>query len=424
MSSFTSPFTGTVIEPTDVSYFALSFSANTPLYWPSVVNPTQVAVARIMDCTPTTSGLSILLPEADQGAVGSDILFTNKSGTYSFTVTDASGLNGTTISPGASVYFYLTNNTTYAGVWSNTIFGLNTSVASAATLAGAGLTVVSGQLATTSNISQVSVAPTLTDASRGVTYVWTAGVGSITLPSTTGLSAGWWIGFRNNGTGTLTFNRTNTELINGNTNIQTNSGDSGFIYYDIGSGNFFTVGWVVASNVTFTAASYDVDSISGGSLSLTAYAPILQTYLALSGSRSSNLLVTLPAVTQYYVISNAVPNTVGYAISFQASGSSVAPIVISPEATATLLCTGGNLLVITQSIISSFTAPATGTAAAPEFTFSADPASGMYLIGTSQLGLAANGRNILNMNYTNTAAPTMSTPGTFTALQGISGGGF
>ena len=424
MSSFTSPFTGTVIEPTDVSYFALSFSSNTPLYWPSVVNPTQVAVARIMDCTPTTSGLSILLPEADQGAVGSDILFTNKSGTYSFTVTDASGLNGTTISPGASVYFYLTNNTTYAGVWSNTIFGLNTSVASAATLAGAGLTVVSGQLATTSNISQVSVAPTLTDASRGVTYVWTAGVGSITLPSTTGLSAGWWIGFRNNGTGTLTFNRTNTELINGNTNIQTNSGDSGFIYYDIGSGNFFTVGWVVASNVTFTAASYDVDSISGGSLSLTAYAPILQTYLALSGSRSSNLLVTLPAVTQYYVISNAVPNTVGYAISFQASGSSVAPIVISPEATATLLCTGGNLLVITQSIISSFTAPATGTAAAPEFTFSADPASGMYLIGTSQLGLAANGRNILNMNYTNTAAPTMSTPGTFTALQGISGGGF
>ena len=424
MSSFTSPFTGTVIEPTDVSYFALSFSANTPLYWPSVVNPTQVAVARIMDCTPTTSGLSILLPEADQGAVGSDILFTNKSGTYSFTVTDASGLNGTTISPGASVYFYLTNNTTYAGVWSNTIFGLNTSVASAATLAGAGLTVVSGKLATTSNISQVSVAPTLTDTSRGVTYVWTAGVGSISLPSTTGLSAGWWIGFRNNGTGTLTFNRTNTELINGNTNIQTNPGDSGFIYYDIGSGNFFTVGWVVASNVTFTAASYDVDSISGGSLSLTAYAPILQTYLALSGSRSSNLLVTLPAVTQYYVISNSVPNTVGYAISFQASGSSVAPIVISPEATATLLCTGGNLLVITQSIISSFTAPATGTAAAPEFTFSADPASGMYLIGTSQLGLAANGRNILNMNYTNTAAPTMSTPGTFTALQGISGGGF
>jgi hypothetical protein len=424
MSSFTSPFTGTVIEPTDVSYFALSFSSNTPLYWPSVVNPTQVAVARIMDCTPTTSGLSILLPEADQGAVGSDILFTNKSGTYSFTVTDASGLNGTTISPGASVYFYLTNNTTYAGVWSNTIFGLNTSVASASTLAGAGLTVVSGKLATTSNISQVSVAPTLTDASRGVTYVWTAGVGSITLPSTTGLSAGWWIGFRNNGTGTLTFNRTNTELINGNTNIQTNSGDSGFIYYDIGSGNFFTVGWVVASNVTFTAASYDVDSISGGALSLTAYAPILQTYVALSGSRSSNLLVTLPAVTQYYVISNAVPTSVGYAISFQASGSSVAPIVISPGSTATLLCTGGNLLVITQSIISSFTAPATGTAAAPEFTFSADPASGMYLIGTSQLGLAANGRNILNMNYTNTSAPSLSTPGTFTALLGISGGGF
>jgi len=297
-------------------------------------------------------------------------LFTNLSNTYSFTVTDASGLNGTTISPGASVYFYLTNNTTFAGTWSNTIFGLNTSVASASTLAGAGLTVISGKLATTGNIVQVSTAPTLTDASRANTYVWTAGVGSISLPSTTGLSAGWWIGFRNAGTGTLTFNRTNTELINGNISIQTNAGDSGFIYYDIGSGNFFTVGWIVSSNITFTAASYDVDSVSGSNLSLTAYAPNLQTYVALSGTRSTNLLV------------------------------------------------------ITQSIISSFPAPATGTAAAPEFTFNADNSSGMYLIGTSQLGLAANGRNILNMNYTNTSAATMSTPGSFTALQGISGGGF
>ena len=424
MSSFTSPFTGTVIEPTDVSYYALSFSSNTQLYWPSVVNPTQVPAARIMNCTPSASSLAIALPEADQGAVGSDILFTNLSNTYSFTVTDASGLNGTTISPGASVYFYLTNNTTFAGTWSNTIFGLNTSVASASTLAGAGLTVISGKLATTSNIVQVSTAPTLTDASRANTYVWTAGVGSISLPSTTGLSAGWWIGFRNAGTGTLTFNRTNTELINGNISIQTNAGDSGFIYYDIGSGNFFTVGWIVSSNITFTAASYDVDSVSGSNLSLTAYAPNLQTYVALSGTRSTNLLVTLPAVTQYYVISNALPNTVGYALSFQASGSSSSPITISPGSTATILCSAGNLLVITQSIISSFTAPATGTAAAPEFTFNADNSSGMYLIGTSQLGLAANGRNILNMNYTNTSAATMSTPGSFTALQGISGGGF
>ena len=179
MSSFTSPFTGTVIEPTDVSYYALSFSSNTQLYWPSVVNPTQVPAARIMNCTPSASSLAIALPEADQGAVGSDILFTNLSNTYSFTVTDASGLNGTTISPGASVYFYLTNNTTFAGTWSNTIFGLNTSVASASTLAGAGLTVISGKLATTGNIVQVSTAPTLTDASRANTYVWTAGVGSI-----------------------------------------------------------------------------------------------------------------------------------------------------------------------------------------------------------------------------------------------------
>lgn len=423
MSTFTSPFTGTVIEPTDVSYYALSFSANTPLYWPSVVNPTQVSAARIMDCTPTANGLTILLPEADQGSVGSDILFNNKSSLYSFVVTDASGQNGTTVAPGASLYFYLTNNSTFAGVWGNTIFGINSSVASASTLAGAGLTVISGQLAATSNVVQVSVAPTITNASRGNTYVWTAGVGTLTLPSTSGLSAGWWIGFRNAGTGTLNIATVNTELINGNTNIQTDQGDSGFIFYDIGSGNFFTVGWSVPSNVTFTAATYDVDSIVGSAFSLTAYAPILQTYVALSGTRTTNLLVTLPAVTQYYVISNATSSS-SYVIQFQASGSSFSPITLSAGSTATILCTGGNLYVITQSVITNLSSTTTGSAAAPAFTFNADASSGMYLIGTSILGLSAHGVNMLNINNTNLSAPTMTTPAAFTALGGISGGGF
>lgn len=422
MSTFTSPFTGTVIQPTDVAYSNISFSTNTKLYWPSVVNPTQVAATRIMDCTPTASGLSILLPEADQGSVGSDILFTNKSSTYSFTISNASGLNGTTISPGASLYFYLTDNTTFGGVWGNTIFGINTSTASAGTLAGAGLTTIAGQLAATSNIVQVSIVPTIQNSSRANTYVWNSGVATFSLPAVSGLSAGWWIGFRNNGTGTLTFQTQNTALINGYTNIQTNQGDSGFIFYDIGTGNFFTVGWSIPSNVTFTAATYDVDSISGANFSLTAYAPILQTYVALSNVRTTNLLVTLPAVSQLYIISNNTTSG-AYVIQFVASGSSYAPITMAAGSTATILCTGGNLVVITQSIISSFIG-ASGSAASPAFSFSADGHTGMYLLGTSILGLTANSVNMLTINNTSLLSPTMSTPAAFTALGGISGGGF
>jgi len=77
---YTSPFTGTVVQPTDVSYEALSFSVNTPLYWPSIANAElgQTAIARIMDCSANASSLSLALPEADQGTVGTDVLIRNK----------------------------------------------------------------------------------------------------------------------------------------------------------------------------------------------------------------------------------------------------------------------------------------------------------------------------------------------------------
>ena len=76
---FTSPFTGTVVTPTDVSYSNISFGANTPLFWPSIVNQGtgEIPATRIMDCTATTTSLALALPEADQGTLGSDILIRN-----------------------------------------------------------------------------------------------------------------------------------------------------------------------------------------------------------------------------------------------------------------------------------------------------------------------------------------------------------
>ena len=119
--TYTSPFTGTVVQPTDVSYYALNFTADVNLYWPAVVNPTQVPAARIIDASTSTSGLSIALPQADQGTVGADILIRNKGAT-AFLVTDFDGGASVSIDPGISHYFYLTDNTTEAGVWSNVTF--------------------------------------------------------------------------------------------------------------------------------------------------------------------------------------------------------------------------------------------------------------------------------------------------------------
>jgi hypothetical protein len=412
MPTFTSPFTGTVVQPTDVSYYALNFSVNTELYWSAVVNPTQVPAARIMDCVPSTTGLTVVLPQGDQGAVGTDILIRNK-GSVAFTVTAFGGSQSVTVTEGTSRYFYLSDNTTTAGTWQNVQFGTGTSAADAASLQGAGLTTVTGQLATTSNIVQVSSSPSITDNSRAATFVWTSGNGTFTLPNVATLSGGWFIGFRNNGNGTLSITPTSPSLINGLTTISTNPGDSGYILYEQSTGNFFTVGWAVPSNVTFTSATYDVDSISGTALSLVSYAPIIQTYVALSGTRTTTLNVTLPAITQIYVLVNNTSSS-AYNISFNVSGASTPPIILTAGQVVTALSDGNILFSLTQTTSGIFLAN-NGSATAPSHSFNSDTTTGMYLVGTSVLGFTANAIQMLRIDNTNTSSPQILTPATFNA---------
>lgn len=420
MPIFTSPFTGTVVQPTDVSYYALSFSANVQLYWPAVVNPTQVPAARIIDATPSVASLIIKLPEANQGTTGADILIRN-FGAVAFTVQDFAGTGSVSIPAGVSKYFYLSNNSTSAGVWQNVTFGAGTSSADAASLAGPGLVALSGQLNTTQNIVEVSSPPTINNASRASTFIWTAGNNTINLPTAASLTAGWFIAFRNTGTGTLTFAPQGTSLINGNATLDTNPAESGFILFQQSTGNFFTVGLAVPSNVTFTSSTYDVDSIIGGTFSLVSYAPIIQTYAALSGTRSTTLAVTLPATTQLYVLVNETGQA-GYNITFQVSGSLQTPISLADGAVALVLSDGNFLYVISQSTTNVFYA-INGSAAAPSHSFTSNTNTGMYLVGTNVLGLSANSINMLTIDNTNTLSPQVSTPATFTAGL-ISGGTF
>jgi len=420
MPIFTSPFTGTVVQPTDVSYYALSFSANVQLYWPAVVNPTQVPAARIIDATPSVASLIITLPEANQGTTGADILIRN-FGAVAFTVQNFGGTGSVSIPAGVSKYFYLSDNSTSAGVWQNVTFGAGTSSADAASLAGAGLVALSGQLNTTQNIIEVSSPPTITNASRASTFVWTSGNNTINLPTSTSLTGGWFIAFRNSGTGTLTFAPQGTSLINGGATLDVNPAESGFIMFQQATGNFFTVGLSVPSNVTFTSSTYDVDSIIGGTFSLVSYAPIIQTYVALSGTRSTTLAVTLPATTQLYVLVNDTGQP-SYNITFQVSGSLQTPINLADGAIALVLSDGNFLYVISQSTTNTFLA-INGSAGAPSHSFISNTTTGMYLVGTNILGLSANSTNMLRLDNTNTLSPQVSTPATFTAGL-ISGGTF
>jgi hypothetical protein len=374
-----------------------------------------------MDCVAASAGLVIMLPDASQGAVGSDILFRNL-GAYEFTIVDAAGAESVSVPIGISKYVYLTNNTSLGGFWANVTFAAGTSYADAVTLQGAGLTTISGKLATTQNIINVTSTPfTTNDASRAATYTWRSGAGTFNLPNTSTLSTGWYIGFRNNGTGSLAITPVSPTLINGVSTIVANPGDSGFIFYDVSSDSFITVGLVAPNNVTFTSATYDVDSIVGNTFSLVAYAPIIQTYIAQTGTRTTSLLVTLPATTQIYILANNT-NQINYNIEFVVSGSSQAPIVLTTGTILTVLSDGNNLYPLVQSSATTFQA-VNGVAGAPSFTFISDSTTGMYLRNTGVLGLTANGIEMINIDNSNIADPNVTITGTLTAGL-ITGGSF
>jgi hypothetical protein len=138
MTSYTQTFGGQNINPSDLSYSAITLSADTTLVWPLNAPPGSSIVADKIDVTPTGAGYSIIMPDATKGSNGADVLFRNL-GASSFTVKNASGSTIITIPSGQGWLVFLRDNTTVAGTWASIQYGAGTSSADAASLAGLGL---------------------------------------------------------------------------------------------------------------------------------------------------------------------------------------------------------------------------------------------------------------------------------------------
>ena len=130
--SYVSPFTGDVIQPTDVSFRAFNLSSNLTLSWPINGNATGNYAARIMDVTPTGAGFSLSMPPANQTSVGTDALIRNL-GAVAFTVKDYVGGTIVSVAAGTAQYVYLTTNPNTAGTWGVIAFGAGSSGGNAAT---------------------------------------------------------------------------------------------------------------------------------------------------------------------------------------------------------------------------------------------------------------------------------------------------
>jgi len=409
--SYVSPFTGDVIQPTDVSYRTVTLAANTQLNWPSNSTTNADYAARIMQVTASSAGLSIYMPPANQASVGNDALIRN-IGANTFTVKDYAGTNTiVSVAAGESKYIYITTNPDAQGTWGNIAFGTGTSSADAATLAGYGLVASGATLNQSHPSAAITTGSTFAAIDRAQTRVWSSGSGTATLPAAATLGNNWFTLFKNNGSGSFTISCSGAELIDGNSTKTFNPSESAFI---VCTGTaYVTIGYGVSSSFAFTALT---KSVTGGSVVLTnnEAANNIQEYV---GSLVSNVTVTFPPVVNLYVISNQTTDN-GYSLTITTGLGFAA--TIPPGQQATLICDGVNFLnANTTQAGASTVSLLDGTVGTPSLNFAAETGTGLYRPGAGDLGIAVLGTKRVGVTATGV---TVTGSGTFTT--GIAGGTF
>ena len=408
--SFNSPFTGNVIQPTDVSYSYISIANTTlQLEWPINGTVSGDAAARIMEVT--TTGVSELwMPPANQSSVGNDALIRNVGG-EDFDVMDYDGVNViVTVVPGEAQYIYITDNPDEQGTWGIIAFGTGTSSPDATTLAGYGLLAISNTLNQSHPTSGISNTQSFASSDRAQTKIWTSGAGSITLPSASSIGNNWFALFKNNGSGTCTIACSGADLIDGLASKEYNPNEASFIVCS-GSG-YITIGYGVSSNFVFTTAVIPVTN-TNVTISSSQAQSVLQEY---QGALTANIIATYPPVTNLYVISNRTTNA--YTVTVQTATGT--PVIIPQGQQATVVCDGINFYnANTIQAAGTSLSLTDGTVSAPSLSFINEPTTGVYRASAGQLNTA-----ILGVLRSTVSATGLTIAGSGTFSGGVLGGTF
>lgn len=407
--SYNSPFTGNVIQPTDVSYRAITLSADLQLEWPINGTSTNDAAARIMEVT-ATNNAQLWMPPANQASVGQDALIRNV-GVNAFTVYDYTGQNTiVTVAAGEAQYIYITDNPDVYGTWGIIAYGIGSSGADAATLAGYGLLAIGQTLNQSHPVTTFSSNYTTLSADRSKTYVWNGGAGTLTMPVAATLGDNWFMFVRNNGTGALTVATTGANTINGSALIVMQPSDSCII---VCSGvTFYTVGLGKSTQFAFTQLS---KAVTSGTYTLTTSeaSNVIQKY---TGALTGNVTIIVPSTVQVYYIVNATSG----ASTLTISTGSGATAVLTAGSQATLVCDSVNLYNANTILAGSSTVSlSSGLVGAPSLNFSAEPTTGIYRAASGEFNLT-----ILGVLRSTLSASGLLVNGSGTFTGGIEGGTF
>ena len=382
--SFTSPFTGDVIQPTDVSYASYIIGTDLVLTWPVGSNGTSNVAARVMEITATTSGLSVIMPPANQVSVGQDALIRNL-GSNTFTIQDNAGGTIIALVGGKAEYIYVTNNSTVAGTWGIIAFGTGTSSADASTLAGLGLMAISTTLNQTHPVESITNGYTFTAGDRAQTAVWASGAGTATLPLASTLGNNWFVLFKNNGTGSYEISTSGSDLFDGASNKTYQPDESSFIVCD--GSQFVSIGYGQSNIYSFSANIFPITS-GAYTINSSQASSLIQEF---EGTLTGNVTVTFPPVVNLYVISNQATNGT-FTIKIQTGLGN--QYVIPAGATVSVVCDGTNFFnANTVQVGATTLSVIDGSVGVPAINFANETNTGIWRPGAGTLGISILGVN-------------------------------
>ena len=396
MATYTDVFGNQTLPPAEYGYASFTISTDTTFVWPYNVDGSQYVVAKVMDvsCAP---GNAVILPDARDVSSGEDFLVRNV-GSNSLIVKDFSGIQIASVAAGSASYFYLTANTTAAGVYGVIGFGTGTSVADAASLAGYGIKAVGASLNQSHPTFPTNSGITLAEDHRAKLVVFTGGTGSFSLTSALILGDDYFTLFRNDGTGTATIDPAGGELIDGMSTMQVQPGESLML---ICTGTqWYSVGYGRSVLYQFTQLTKDVSA--GGTITLTA-AEASNKLVTFIGNPSGSVNVVVPSVVAVYYTQNSVstPQTVTLKT---AAGSGVG---IPQGARIIALCDGTNVVSAQSATANTSVSLTDGSASVPSLYFATQTNSGLYKSGTQDVGVTVNGVSVGVFGSTGLYTPTI-----------------
>lgn len=390
MTGQTYVFGGQPAQPSMVSYSALALTGATELQWPWVDQDTDQAVPLYLYVTPT-GAFSITMPDATGAANGQAVIVFNV-GPSTITILDNIAGAITTIDAGIAKYIILRDNSTIAGTWQALTFGAGTNAADAASLAGYGLSALSGATLNSNNpVVPVTANATATAAYRAQVFEVTAatGAGTMSFDPVGSLGNGWWMGFSNMGSGAWTLDPNGADLIDSQSTITLNPTETCLIF---SSGSaLYTIGRGRSVDFVYTALNKNVAGNTDVTLTSTEASNLL---INLFGALTGNIDLIVPSVVNEYM----VRNTTSGSFTITVKTASGAGIVATQGEQAFIKCDGTDCFNVVTNIPTTGTSSMPdGSASLPGLAFQNEVTTGFFRASAGVMGISVLGSQIFGL---------------------------